>query len=298
MLIERVDRLVLGLAALIGLGLSLTAWADPPGDAAGGIRLADCHIQLIDQVVLASDRPGILDFVEPEEGDFVEAGVQVAGLKDEVARAALAVAKHKMENDVQKRFAQKASQVAQAEYEKALETNRRVPGTVPDIEVRRLKLAAERTLLQIEQATHEMVEARLTYEQTLADLKTYRVETPFAGIVTRIYKRKGEAVRQGDPILELISTRRMRVEGYLDVRHAWTVKPGHAVRVKLDVPGEDLPVENEVFEGRIVFVDKSVQPVTRKVRVWAEVANRNDLLRAGLTATMEIFPQRSVARAR
>lgn len=289
---------LLPLAALMSLGVPLLALADPGADTPGRIRLTDCHLQLIDQVVLASDRPGILEFVEPEEGDFVEAGVQVAGLKDEVARAALAVAKHKMENDVQKRYAEKASEVAHAEYEKALETNRRVPGTVPDIELRRLKLAAERTLLQIEQATHEMIEARLTYEQTLADLKTYRVEAPFAGTVTRIYKRKGEAVRQGDPILELVSTRRMRVEGYLDVQHAWTVRPGHSVRVKLDIPGVDLPVEQEVFEGRIVFVDKSVQPVTRKVRVWAEVANRNDLLRAGLTATMEIFAERNVARAR
>ncbi|RMG34254.1 MAG: HlyD family efflux transporter periplasmic adaptor subunit [Planctomycetota bacterium] len=286
------------VAILAGFIIDERTAADAPAGTKDVIRLADCRVQLIDQVVLASDRPGILDFVEPEEGDYVEAGVQVAGLKDEVARAALAVAKHKMENDVQKRYAEKASQVAQAEYEKALETNRRVPGTVPDIEVRRLKLAAERTLLQIEQATHEMVEARLTYEQTLADLKTYRVEAPFAGVVTRIYKRKGEAVRQGDPILELVSTRRMRVEGYLDVQHAWTVKPGHTVRVKLDVPGVDLPVESEVFEGRVVFVDKSVQPVTRKVRVWAEVTNRDDLLRAGLTATMEIFPNDRVAAAR
>jgi hypothetical protein len=46
-----------------------------------------------------------------------------------------------------------------------------------------------------------------------------------------------------------------------------------------------------VFYGKIVFVDVSAQPVTGQVRVWAEVENRDNILRAGLNARMAINPQ-------
>jgi hypothetical protein len=39
-----------------------------------------------------------------------------------------------------------------------------------------------------------------------------------------------------------------------------------------------------------VFVDVSAQPVTGQVRVWAEVVNRDNILRAGLNARMAIYP--------
>jgi multidrug efflux pump subunit AcrA (membrane-fusion protein) len=106
-----------------------------------------------------------------------------------------------------------------------------------------------------------------------------------------VFKSKGEAVRQGDPIIELSSTKRVRVEGYVNVKDIWNVKRGNRVMVKLDVEDMELEVEKEVFYGKIVFVDVSAQPVTGQVRVWAEVENRDNILRAGLNARMAINPQ-------
>ncbi len=268
----------------------------PAGNRRGAaIMLKRCRIKLIDEVTLASDRPGILAFVEPDEGDTVRAGQQVASLKDEIAKAALAVAAQKATNDIQIRFAVKAGEVAHIEYEKAILTNLKVKHAIPDIEVLRLKLADEKSVLQIEQAQKELMIAGLDRDEAQAQLATYSVEAPFDGVVTRVFKAKGEAVRQGDPILEIVSTRRVRVEGYVDIEDIWTVKAGAAVQVKLDIPGINLPVEQEVFEGRIVFVDEGVQPVTRQTRVWAEVANRNNTLRTGLIANMTIQPAKQVA---
>ena len=169
-----------------------------------------------------------------------------------------------------------------------------VPKAVTDIEVQRLKLAAERSLLQIEQAQHRFAVSLLTAKEARAQLDSHGVKAPFDGIITRIYKQKGEAVRQGDPILEMVSTNRVRVEGYVNVSDANNVRQGSFVQVQLDIPSVELDIERETFEGRIVFVDVTTQPVTGQIRVWAEVANRDNILRAGLTATMIIDPTRKL----
>lgn len=259
------------------------------------IRLSRCRIKLIKRVTLASDRPGILAFVEPEEGDAVRADQQIAGLRNEVATAQLKIREKEATNDVEIRYAKKAHDVAKAEHAQALVANRRVKKAVPPMEVLKLKLAAERSELQIEQAEMQFVINGLNLDEAQAQLKTYQIEAPFAGIVTRVYKSKGEAVRQGDPILELVNTDRVRVEGDVEIRQIWNVKRGARVTVWLDIPDEELDVEQQLFEGKIVFVDVTVQPVTRKVRVWAEISNRDNILRAGLPARMTIYPNQRIA---
>jgi len=254
------------------------------------VPVSNCRIKLIDVVTLASGRPGILDFVEPQEGDRVAKNQQIAGLMDRVAMAQLAIAEKRAGNDVEVRYSQAAADVAIVEYQKGVMANEKFPGTIPDIELKRLGLQAVRSKLQLEQSQHNLEVAQLESEER--QLETFRVKAPFDGVVSRVYKAKGEAVNQGDPILELVSTQRVRVEGYIDLEHAWAIKSGMRVKVQLNIPDVDLPVEEEIFAGRIIYVDVAVQPVTRQVRVWAEVANRNDILRAGLTASMVILPNK------
>ncbi|MBM82995.1 MAG: hypothetical protein CMJ78_20730 [Planctomycetaceae bacterium] len=289
--------LVLPAVGLMTFSLMATLTADEQ-KAESPIDISRCRIQLIDHVILASDRPGILEFVEPEEGDTVESGQMIAKLKDDVAKASFDTAAKRAENDVQIRYAKKAREVAEAELKMAVQTNDKLPNTVPLIEIERLRLAEEKGRLQIEQAEVEHLIAGLTSDEAKAQLETYSVDAPFTGKVTRVYKKRGEAVRQGDPILELVSTRRVKVEGYINIEHVWSVKPGTPVEVRLDIPDRDLPQEKRTFKGHISFVDVKVQPVTRQCRVWAEVVNEDNILRMGLNARMQIMPRKTVAKAK
>jgi len=291
--------LVWGLVTIPRAGAQRSAVTKPPArvESSSPITLTRCRIKLRDQFTLAFDQPGILAFVEPEEGDRVRAGQEVAGLNDEVPQAMYDVAQKKAENDIQPRFARKAADVAQAELLSAMETNRQVPGTVPDIEVQRLKLAWEKSQLSIELADDEFLISGLEAKEAQARLDMYRLKAPFDGVVTQVYKRKGEAVRQGDPILEMANTDRVRVEGRVAMTDVWKVKASTPVRVQLQIPEVDLPEEHRIFNGRVVFVDVAVQPVTREVRVWAEVTNDGNILKDGLTATMTIDIPRKLAEA-
>ena len=245
------------------------------------------------RVEVASGIPGVLDFVKPEEGDLVKANEQIVGLKADVVLAQKAIALKEAENDVEIRYAEKAAELADAEYEKAREANHRLKGTVAAVEIDRLRLAAERAHLQIEQAEHQLEVANLKANEAQANLEAYQLKSPINGVVTKRYKSKGEAVHQGDPILKIQITDRVRVEGYVDLVDSFRIKPGDPVKVHLDIPKVNLKIEEEQFDGVLKFVGLSVEPITGKVRVWAEVQNPKNILKAGLTAKMTISPRKT-----
>lgn len=278
-------------------GAAASAWPgnQPEPKRQGGrpprtIRAQDCTVKLLEEVVLSSERPGILGAILVREGDTVEEGKLLASLKDDVARAALAVAEAEADSDVEIRFAEAARGVAQLEHERMVEANRRVPQTIPEIEVRKAGLAAEKTVLEVEKAIHTREIHRLKRDEAAVQLATYRVEAPFEGFVTRVHLSKGASVKQGDPVIELVSTKRVRVEGYVGVVDLAYVRPGSKVSVQLAERDAGAEGARKEYPGRIVLVDVKSTPVESKVRVWAEVENLENALRAGLVPTMTILP--------
>lgn len=261
--------------------------ADPPASTKK-IEAETDLIQLLDEAVLAADRAGVLGSVAFREGDAVHEGDIVATIRDEVARAALAVAAKEAESDVDIRYAIIAGAVSRAEHEKALAANRQYPKTVPDVEVRRLELAAEKSVLEKESAELRHAVNLLKRDQAQAELDTYRITAPFDGIVTRVDRLKGEAVRQGDPVLKIVNPSRVRVDGKVHLRDIADVKPGTDVSVRLDLADVAPELSRLSFKGKIVFVDVKAEPTSQMVRVRAEVANPDNILRAGLKARMTI----------
>lgn len=255
------------------------------GGTAPTIRLTGCRIKPADQITLSVNQSGVLDSV-PQEGDRVDAGQRVVLLENELAQATLAVAEKEAANDVDIRHAETASEVARLEHEQAIQVNELSKGTISLTEIRRAKLDFDRSLLQIEQAKHKQTIAVLKRNEAAAQLKTFYVIAPFVGTVNKVLKHKGEAVRQGEPVLELVNTRRVRVEGFLDVAHRRRVTPGTVVQVESEdrADGSVAAPAN----GKIVFIDSVVQPVTQQVRIWADVENTDELLLPGLTAVMTI----------
>ena len=264
---------------------------------AGWLLLMKCHIKLAETAILGSDRPGVIAYMEPKEGDEVQAKQRIVGMLDGGAQAALKIAQQKSENDVQIKFAKVSAEVAKAEYDKNLEANKKLPGTVTFVELERARLNWQKAVLQGENAVFEKEIAKLEVEKATEDLKTFHIEAPFDGIVRKILKQKGEPVSQGTPILELISTRTVKVEGYIPIEDLWSVKKGDLVEVQIDIPNRDLEIEKEVFEGKVIYVDKTVSPVTHGARVTAEVINKGDRLIEGLYAKMRIkHGQRGTAK--
>ncbi|HUG89841.1 MAG TPA: HlyD family efflux transporter periplasmic adaptor subunit [Planctomycetaceae bacterium] len=260
--------------------------------AEGVLHVPQCRIRLMDEVQLASERTGILDSLAPE-GSVVGAGSVVARIRDQTLRASLAMAEREATNNIEVRFAAAASELAQLKYIRAVEANRSAPGTVSELDLRELRLGAEKSLLQLEQAEHQFAIAGLKRDEIRILLEAYRVEAPFDAFVLEVFRKPGEVVREGEPILTLVNTGRVRVEGFVALDALEFVRLGQPVEVVAGLPEPGSPAASMTFPGRLAFVDVKVEPVSGKVRVWAEVLNRENLLRDGLTATMVIHDDRS-----
>lgn len=260
----------------------------PTAKPAGAVVIPGCWIKLIDEAALASERGGIIAQLDVREGTPVKSGETIVRLKDEIVRAMLATAEKEAESELEIELATVMREVAEAEHEKAVEANLNNPKTIPAIEVRRLKFAAQRAETEIKTATHKHELAQLKRDEVTAQLDLYHVDSPFDGVVTRVHLHRGEMAKQGEPIIEVASTRRVRVEGDIRLADVFRVKQGDPVTVNLDLPDVDLDVERQAFPGKIIFVDVKAAPPTGVVRVWAEVENPDNILRAGLTARMTI----------
>jgi multidrug efflux pump subunit AcrA (membrane-fusion protein) len=258
---------------------------------AGSIPASDCAIMLIDEAILASERPGIIAWCELQEGDPVFTGTRVASLKDGVAVAAKASAEHKASNDINERYQQYAWKLAQKELEIAEEANRKLLGTVPRLEIEKLILAAQRGQLAYEQAQFEREANRKLLTESDEQLKTYTVLAPFDGIVSKVHRHRGEAVTQGAPIVEVISTARVKVDGYVTIADSLAVKKGDPVTVDVFVEG----LKMRSFPGKVQLVSPKAQPLLKKVQVTAYVANEDGFMKEGLNARMTISPRRATA---
>ncbi|MFK7777665.1 MAG: efflux RND transporter periplasmic adaptor subunit, partial [Gimesia sp.] len=296
------------LTLLIGSSLILTERIleaenqpkDNPATTLPGavIVVHDCRVNLIDRVILGSDRPGVLDFVEPNEGDNVKKGQVVAALKSGALNASRKTAEKRSSNDIEIRYSQKARDTALVELQMNLDINKRVKNAISKLDIKRLELNAEKSELQIEQAELEFAMNKLQLAEIDAQLEEAKIIAPFDGIVTKKFRSTGEVVRHGDEVLEIVSTKRVKVEGKVNVDDSWKFSIGTPVEVQLDIHGIHLPIEDDTFYGKISYIDVEVEPIHAKViRVWAEVENLDGILKAGYTATMKILPDKTSKKA-
>ncbi|REJ97508.1 MAG: HlyD family efflux transporter periplasmic adaptor subunit [Planctomycetota bacterium] len=281
------------IVGMLCLGwLAVAAWAEPSGSsaAADSLIVPDCRVLFTERRTLASERSGVVSLVV-DEGQSVESGDIVFQLDDRAPRAALAVAEARAASDVSVRSAEKAAELARAEYDIRVLANRNSPAgssVFPASEILRRQLAAEAAELEVESARQKLNVLERERDQAQAELAGYTRKSPMAGQVARVYRDAGETVQQSEPLLEVVNTGEVRIEGFVPVEQVFHLRVGQRVTIRLDFPNADLPVEHETFTGTLGFVDSSVQPISRSVRVWAEVENRDDILRDGLTAVMTI----------
>jgi len=273
-------------------GCLLLWWsASSPGWlTAAEVEVGECKATYRQRVAVSVDRAGLIARI-PEEGDLLQTGDVVIQLKDDVPQANLAVAIAKADNEALIRSEQKSAEAAKLEYEAAMEANRQSGSTLPaysPTHVARLKLAWESAEWRIKAAEQEQRVCIASRDQAQAELDTYRVLSGMNGIVVQVFRQVGEVIQQGEPIVELINTDQLRVEGFISLEDSFRVKSGLPVTVIFEVPNDSEVASYREKQGKLGFVDVSVQTLSNRVRVWAMIPNSPGRLREGLPVHMKI----------
>lgn len=269
----------------------------------GLIEIPSAILTAVESVEAPAPEAGVLSELSVREGSQVVAA-QVIGRIDgaaeqlaiEQVEADLAMARRESQSDVSVRLAKKENQVAKVELQRALEVNAGFPNTVSAKEVDRLRLAVERTTLEIEHAGFEREMLGLKIARIEADLRLARhaldrlvVRAPSAGVVAEVVRHAGEWAEKGALIARIVRVDRLRAEGYLNVHDAGIGFVGRPVRVRATL-GDSREVS---APGRVVFVSPEAEPVNSQVRFWAEMENNAMQLRPGLPVAITILPQRA-----
>lgn len=256
-------------------------------------------LTIAEQAEVPARDAGVVSEVAIREGQIVKVGDPLVHLEDADARlghvkALIDVqrAKKLASNDIKLRLAQKDLEFANTEYQRATQSEGKLPGSVSEAERDRLRLSTQRAALELEQAEFDLEAAKLAVnlfenELRLAEekLQRRRILAPISGVVVAIPKRLGEWVEPGQVVVRVLATDKLRVEFFLKSDQATPDLVGKTVRFTPPNATEN----SASFAGKVAFVSPEVDPLNGQVRVWAEIDNRDGRLRPGLAGALAII---------
>jgi membrane fusion protein (multidrug efflux system) len=216
---------------------------------------------------IASEVEGVVTELPVDEGDPVEAGQlllaidpEKRGLSAQNSRAQLA-------------DAQAALAEAQREYDRVLVLHEK--GIASDS-------VRDQRATTLSRARSQVAAARAGYGVAEREVRDAIVRAPFSGWVARRDVSRGEYVRPGQVLFELVALDPIEVEFSVAERDSARVHIGQLVRVAV------APYPNEAFEGEVSVISPTVDSKTRTLRVKARIANPDGRLRPGLFARTDL----------
>jgi len=153
----------------------------------------------------------------------------------------------------------------------------------------KIKLQAMQSVgeLEVQQAAAAAEKFKAQIQLYQAQLKYCTVKAPFSGRVTKLRVKAFESVAVGQPLLEVVNDRKLKLQ--LNVPSAWLaqLKVGAVFAVHIDETAKD-------YEARVQRINGRVDAVSQSVEIEGELrGNAADLL-PGMsgTASFQNMPKR------
>lgn len=204
-------------------------------------------------VVVRAEVPGRIVRIAFESGAEVEAGEVLVVLDVSTEKAQL-------------RAAQAAAALAKANLERAR------------------SLVAKKTMspAELDTAKAEFEAATAQIEIVQSNIAKKTVRAPFSGRLGLRQVNLGQVLATGDAITTLQTLDPIYVDFALPQQQINALTPGTQVRISSDASAGD------VYTGKITAISPEVDPVTRNIHARATLANRDNKLRAGMFANVEV----------
>lgn len=228
-------------------------------------------------------------FKRLQEGDEVAEGQLLGMINPSLAVDELAIKKAKLHASVADLVtSQKTRDEAEQRYRTSRDLNIRARGAESEENVRGAKLTWERYIYESISKTQAIYvsAAELTQAQTALEMHTLRSKIP--GRIKAVYKNKGDAVKNLDPVLQIFNPNRLRVEGLVEMQYVGLLREGQEVVVEpTRFVRHDKLLRGHLQEITAVAVSKKNDIVSasedRTVRVWDRATGNQKLLLQHLT---------------
>lgn len=211
-------------------------------------------LNAVQGVTVAAEVPGKVARIAFEPGAAVQAGDLLIQLDTSIEEAQL-------------RAAEAAAELAQASLNRANELRQSNTNSPADLDV----------------ADAQAKQALAQAEGIRAVIAKKSIRAPFAGRLGLRFVNLGQILREGDAITTLQTLDPIYVNFSLPQQRLTQLTRGTGVRVTSDAaPGER-------FAGTINAISPEIDPVTRNIRLQATLANRDEKLRPGMYASVEVL---------
>jgi WD40 repeat protein len=239
-----------------GISQELRAIAKDP------IVIANSHLQLIKKEDVPSQRDGViqnictevlpedrakypgqifermvdkqLHFYRPlKEGDIVSEGQLVALLDDSLPRAETMIKKAKLKAaEADKVSSEKTREESFQRWQtqkKLYASNIRATSLE---DVRGAELTYNRYVYETTGKEEGIKVAQEELNQAKATLDMYEIRSKIPGVIKTISKKDGESIKSLDPVMVIINTDRLRVDGFVDMQYSRDLHKGMPVTVE------------------------------------------------------------------
>ncbi len=216
-----------------------------------------------DQAVVRAQISGSVLRTFVDQGKAVRAGEILATIDNSALTDAVASAKYAVTN------AESALDVAkreQARQEALLKSGAIAEQSVD--QSRKNTVAAEAAVSQAKAALAN-AEKQLGYAS---------VRAPFSGVVSEKSVSIGDVVQQGSALFTIVDPSTLELQGTVPANALDIVHTG--LKIAFDVTG----YPDRTFVGTITRINPTADPMTRQVRIYAEIPNKGNSLVGGLYA--------------
>ncbi len=173
--------------------------------------------------------------------------------------------------------ARNALETAKANWERVRALPEESSTSLEHIEAHRRFLSAEANATEAEVAASH---AELMLERTT-------VTSPIQGVISRVHQRRGEFVRQGQPLLDVIEIDRLKLVAEVADHEVVWIRPGDRVTLTSDaLPGES-------FAAAVHRVYPKALTSSRRFQIEIELFNPQGRLRPGFFVRGEIVQDTS-----
>lgn len=256
-------------------------------------------LQIIEEREVPSLISGVIKKSHVQEGTLMKKQQTLMEIDD--AMAVLDLDKLKKEREltikeasttVELDYTIKSIEVAKADLERALESNRSQPGAIAESEIDQLSMVVERAIAE-KRTTEFQIELKKMQikvrdvactigEKTIED---HRINSPIAGMVVEVLKKEGEWVEASEAIAKIVRLDRLRTE----IRMPAAIALDNLVGQKAIFTPKLKSLNLKTYDAQVVFVNPAANPVNASVRVWIEIDNKDLDLIPGLTGKLTVM---------
>jgi RND family efflux transporter MFP subunit len=222
-------------------------------------------------------REGVIEQIEYQVGDRVEAGKPIGYLHRKLAELAVAKAKVAAESTgaLKKAEAQRLLQRDKLVMLMNLIARNKANVSPEERKQQEAELAVAEAMEQEAKDNIELAKAELEIaKQTLEEHTIYG--PPFTGYITDRMKGPAESVRASEPIVRIGRVDKLRFQGPVPLESISRLSIGDTVEFRVTIGEGDLPIERKRFTGKLKSWSREIPVGTTEVLVLAEIDNPED----------------------